>query len=431
VLINYHFSVIYLIIKMNNQVYDLNEPFDFSIINLGNPTLINNNNYFSKISQNQIGKNFYIQFPKCSTKNGIVKGNNKTYCELNFSMADKNVMDFFENLEKVCVDKIYNNRELWFYEANSMERNDIDELWSTIMKPYKHGRNFLVKVNIKSDKFLIYDENENKIDFDDYDPKLEFIPLVNINGIKFSSKNFMIDIILSQIMTISPADEFEKTPLIKISSKNKKIDTKNLINHLENNDQKIRREELKKTNSESESESESDSILEPPPELEKEPEKELEKEPEPEKEQEIEKEQEPQKEQEQELEKEQEPEKEQEQEPEKEPEKEQEPAIEQESEIVADTNEINEKKYDYLFNNEIESIDVLDLKDNTESIELKSHQAIYLEIYKNAKKKAKEIRKNAIEAFLEAKNIKNRYNLSTLDNSDSSDEEDNFVKMNY
>ena len=36
---------------------------------------------------------------------------------------------------------------------------------------------------------------------------------------------------------------------------------------------------------------------------------------------------------------------------------------------------------------------------------------------------AKEIRKNAVQAFLEAKNIKNKYNLQTLLESDSSDEE--------
>ena len=44
-------------------------------------------------------------------------------------------------------------------------------------------------------------------------------------------------------------------------------------------------------------------------------------------------------------------------------------------------------------------------------------------MYKTAKKKAKEIRKNAIQAFIEAKNIKTQYNLDSLVNSDSSEEE--------
>ena len=44
-------------------------------------------------------------------------------------------------------------------------------------------------------------------------------------------------------------------------------------------------------------------------------------------------------------------------------------------------------------------------------------------MYKTAKIKAREIRKNAIQAFIEAKNIKTQYNLDNLVNSDSSDEE--------
>ena len=45
------------------------------------------------------------------------------------------------------------------------------------------------------------------------------------------------------------------------------------------------------------------------------------------------------------------------------------------------------------------------------------------------KKKAKEIRKNAITAFLEAKKIKNKYNLDSLDINSSDDDED-FLNFN-
>jgi hypothetical protein len=59
---------------------------------------------------------------------------------------------------------------------------------------------------------------------------------------------------------------------------------------------------------------------------------------------------------------------------------------------------------------------------NNEPIEIKTHNTIYLEIYKKAKQKAKQIRQNAIDALLEAKKIKIKYNLNSLDDS-SSDEE--------
>jgi len=70
---------------------------------------------------------------------------------------------------------------------------------------------------------------------------------------------------------------------------------------------------------------------------------------------------------------------------------------------------------------EITNLDVI--TENSDPIEIKSHESIYLEIYKKAKQKAKEIRRNAVEAFLEAKNIKIKYNLTNIANDSSSDED--------
>ena len=86
-------------------------------------------------------------------------------------------------------------------------------------------------------------------------------------------------------------------------------------------------------------------------------------------------------------------------------------------------------EFQYLINNELETVDNLELTEDHDdsSFEIKSRDSIYLEIYKNAKQKAKEIRKNAIEAFLEAKNIKAKYNLESLVNSDSSDDEEEIM----
>ena len=75
---------------------------------------------------------------------------------------------------------------------------------------------------------------------------------------------------------------------------------------------------------------------------------------------------------------------------------------------------------------DLQTLDINEmLQENT--FEIKSREEIYLETYKKAKKKAKEIRKNAIQAFLEAKNIKTKYNLESLVDSDTSDEEEEFL----
>ena len=96
------------------------------------------------------------------------------------------------------------------------------------------------------------------------------------------------------------------------------------------------------------------------------------------------------------------------------------------------SNNSNTNEFKYLFNDDnLETVDILNISDSESkenTINLKSHDQIYLEIYKTAKQKAKEIKKNAIAAFLEAKKIKNKYNLDNLD-SDSSDDED-FLNFN-
>ena len=52
---------------------------------------------------------------------------------------------------------------------------------------------------------------------------------------------------------------------------------------------------------------------------------------------------------------------------------------------------------------------------------------VYYEIYRAAYDKAKQIKKAALEAHLEAKNIKVKYNLDNINESD--DELDNFLDI--
>ena len=69
----------------------------------------------------------------------------------------------------------------------------------------------------------------------------------------------------------------------------------------------------------------------------------------------------------------------------------------------------------------IEEIEI-NVDDTTEILNLKRPNEVYYEIYKSAREKAKHMRKVAIEAFLEAKDIKKRYMLEDIDESD--EEED-------
>ena len=58
-------------------------------------------------------------------------------------------------------------------------------------------------------------------------------------------------------------------------------------------------------------------------------------------------------------------------------------------------------------------------EDNLETMQLKKPNQVYFELYKQARKKAKECKKNAIIAYLEAKNIKKTYMVDNVIDSDS------------
>ena len=378
---------------MNTLIYNIADNFNFNNLKVENPSLVNANNYFSKIYNNNSNKNFYIQLPKCKTKHGIVNSNSKCFCELEFNSNEKLVVEFFENLENFCLKEICANKALWFYDSDNISSDDIQEYMTPIMRSYKGGKKFLIKTNIKQDKLIVYDENEKKINLTDYDDANEFIPLLNINGIRFSKSSFIIDIILVQFMVLYPSDSFENQILIKFnkqeinSTKQDNIQDNKIESNEENrinNKQTIKEDDLEvceKLVMKDSNQTEEDS-------------------------------------------------------------NQNEEDSNQNEDTSTITNNTNTEKnsFKYLINsletiecNNDGSIDLINLDtiaENTEPIELKTHEAIYLEIYKKAKQKAKEIRKNAIEAFLEAKNIKNKYNLNTIMDDSSSDEENELLNLN-
>ena len=410
---------------MNTLIYNIAENFNFNNLKVENPSLVNANNYFSKIYNNNSNKNFYIQLPKCKTKHGIVNSNSKCFCELEFNSNEKLVVEFFENLENFCLKEICANKALWFYDSDNISSDDIQEYMTPIMRSYRGGKKFLIKTNIKQDKLIIYDENEKKINVTDYDDANEFIPLLNINGIRFSKSSFIIDIILVQFMVLYPSDSFENQILIKLnkqennstkqnSIQDNKIESnkENRINNKEDslevcekllmNDSSINEETLNQndetSNQNEEALNQNEETLNQNDETLNQNDETLNQNDE---------------------------------------------TLNQNDETLSKiTNNTNTEtnSFKYLINsletiecNNDGSIDLIDLDtiaENTEPIELKTHETIYLEIYKKAKQKAKEIRKNAIEAFLEAKNIKNKYNLNTIIDDSSSDEENELLNLN-
>ena len=68
---------------------------------------------------------------------------------------------------------------------------------------------------------------------------------------------------------------------------------------------------------------------------------------------------------------------------------------------------------------ELKEVDINANLEQSDPIHLKKPNQVYFELYKEARNKAKIAKKNAILAYLEAKNIKKTYMLENLNDSDS------------
>ena len=397
----------------------INENFDFNGLSLAHPNGLQGGSYFTKLSVNN--ESLYLQTKRCKTKQGIVKTIKKTYCDLMFDKNDSEVVDWFENLEERLIELIYEKRNLWFH--NELDKDDISSSFSSPIRTYKSGKFYLVRVHLShanilsSGEFNCYDEQGQNVDPNTLnDQDLKVIPLIEIQGVKFSSRNFSVEISLKQMMVLKKEEDTFNKCMIKVPTKNVVEDTTDSLDSSENTEKKSEEKEKEETNDTSEKlatttelgkielseltsndsssihSSEDNSITEAE-------------------------------------------------------------ATEVTGDIVVETKtenddtsvdlgktetdkgqqitlEIEDLEKDEKNQNNLEefevSLETLDVK-NDDVVKLRQPNEVYMEIWREARKRAKQARKAAIEAYLEAKNIKSTYMINEIDDSDSEDEFDNII----
>jgi hypothetical protein len=348
-----------------DNIIEPNENFDFSKLSLAHPIGVQGGAYFTKIEYNK--KPLYIQTLKGQTKQGFVKTGKKYYCDLMFDKNAETLVNWFENLEERCRKLIYEKRDAWF--QNSLEENDIEAAFNSIIRIYKSGKYYLVRTGVKNDNnglpaIKIYNENEIPLTIEDIKAETNIISILEIQGIKFTSRNFQIDIELKQTMALSCEPVFnsclikkdKKEPIVKPLEKiNEAIQNVIILEKNESNDSL---EEIEEFTPEVASE-----FI-------------------------------------------------------KEPQKVEEEIEEKPQEITLEFEELDQDIDD---NNEIKELNNNDfnLEGSLETMKLKKPNEVYYELYKEARKKAKLAKKSAIIAYLEAKNIKKTYLIENLDDSDS------------
>lgn len=390
------------------NILEINKEFNFDDLDLEAPTSLTGGSYFTKIINKNNFKSIYLQLPKCSTKQGIIKNNTKTYTDLMFNSSEILLLKWLEEFELFCQKKIFEKKDLWFHSDFTL--NDIQEMMNPLTRLYKSGKFTILRCQIKNNKIKIYDENENNLEIDNLKNEDYIIPLVHLNGIKFNSNNFTIDVNLVQLMIVNQDEELENC-IINIKNRkdkqlltnveeskeeeNSKLKNDNEDNSLIVIDDIQKNDEISKNDEILENELIEYNNLEEDKSL---------------------------------------------------------TTFEKTSEnsnvkfeINLDKNNSNEDILDIgdnlqsNINNNLENeinldnleidnenmnlkeVNLDEISEDKEKIDLKDAEMVYYEIYKAARKKAKQIKKNAIEAYLEAKKIKNQYMLENIDDSSDSD----------
>lgn len=362
--------------------------FNFDSLTLGVPNGLQGGSYFTKIYNND--NKVYLQSPSCQTKQGIVKTGKKMYVDLMFTPDNQNILNWFETSVEKVQQLIYEKRNVWFH--NEMDLEDIESAFVSPVRTYKSGKFYLIRANINANNFNVYDEDENPVNIELLnDTSNKIIPLIEILGVKFTSRSFQLEISLKQIMVIQEKNLLSNC-LIKRSSVTNNIDSdivKPESKIIFNTEEKVETDEINETDDIDET-NKRENIDETEVQVGEEKQEDQISEDKLEQKQELSTIDDSEKEEIDNL----------------------------EEESIGE--ELDDKnKYD------LEEVSI-DFNDDDESVNLKKPNEVYLEIWREARNKAKEARKLAIQAYLEAKTIKTTYMLDEIDN-DSDDEFDQII----
>lgn len=185
--------------------------YDFASLHLTPPSSIPGSAFFTRILNNN--KPLYIQTPKCLTKSGFVTSGKKVYVDLMIESNDTVFIHWIEQLEQQCQELIFLKKDTWF--ETSLSKDDIETAFTSPLKVYKSGKYYLIRVNAKTTT-KVYDEQDVPLeqDYITNDSSKHIISILEVQGIKFTQRNFQIEIELKQAMVVSP-DPFLETCFIK------------------------------------------------------------------------------------------------------------------------------------------------------------------------------------------------------------------------
>lgn len=192
-----------------NRISKPDKLFNFSSINLVPPVKTPGGTHYIKIlSHDEL---LYIQSPTCITKQGIMGSGKNMFCDLIFSNENASFVEWIGKLESHIQAELFENRVKWF--ESELDINDIENYTISPLKIYKSGLYLLrtvVPTRLGVCSLKIFDEAENPVLSKDISNSTNMITILEIRGIKCTARSFQIDIEVKQILTLSPNNMFEK-----------------------------------------------------------------------------------------------------------------------------------------------------------------------------------------------------------------------------
>jgi len=394
-----------MFILLMEHIVQPDESFDFEKLTLLHPIGVQGGAYFTRVVFG--GKPLYIQTPQSKSRQGFVKTGKKYHCDLMFDQNAESIINWIERLEERCQVLLLAKNNDWF--QNSLDKNELESAFNTTLRVFKSGRFYLMRTNVKNNTdntplLKLYDERLGPVVLDDVKSDNNIISIIEILGIKFTSRNFQIELELKQMMVMdqeplfdnclikttrpqylgtkqAPSDEFrivpyENQPITTISDNILSDNKERFSVNVENTREQIL------TGNDNVVDTNTNNINITNDVFDK-------------KETEIN-------------------------------------SVQQTSEIQINENKNTTAISDKICNTETKTIQGINfdtenelneiqmiVADDLETISLKPPNQVYFELYKAARAKAKVAKRNVIVAYLEAKNIKKTYMLDNFDDSDS------------
>lgn len=198
---------------MTDYVSLPNSSFAHDRLHLAPPNGLQGGAYFSMLYYKDAP--LYIQTPKCISRQGVVAGK-RPYIDLMFSSHDVSFLEWLEALEADAVRLIHDKRNLWI--SSDIEKSDIEAGFTSPVRPYKGGKYYLIRAHIQPAKHLatggasscsVFDENERPVPIEYIKPEHQMYAVLEFQGIKFTARSFQMEVAIKQVLLVPNVPLFQ------------------------------------------------------------------------------------------------------------------------------------------------------------------------------------------------------------------------------